>query len=277
MFGNQWYNASIKNYIVLFGAIFNDISIQRLDKNGNPVKGQLIKIPVSYAPKQKWLVRREQDPNAGATKNDGSPTQRQIEIQLPRMGYELKALQYDTSRKIPNTQKYVAKFESLTNALHQVLTPVPYIFPFELTVGTKNQEDMFQIIEQIIPYFTPTFTVKSNETTLPLARDIIIELNSPITPEISPYGDFKETKILTCTLNFNLYGYLYKSDGVQKIITTSDLNIYAANVLFNETEYYNNTGDSDKAGVTLVVTPDPIDAAPDSDFGFIVTKEEAPQ
>ena len=209
MFGNSWYNASIKNYISLFGALMNDISIQRIDKNGNIIDGQTIKVPISFGPKAKWLVRLVQDPNAGATVNDGSPVQKQVEIVLPRMGFDLHPLRYDPTRKLPNVNQSVAKTGTppSNNSLNQVLSPVAYIFPFELTVATKNKEDMFQIVEQIIPWFSPTFTVTANETNLPLKKDITICITSPVTPEFFAYGDFKESKVMLCTLNFDLYGW----------------------------------------------------------------------
>ncbi len=282
MFGQTFYYSSIKNYISVFGALFNDISIQRFDRDGNVIVGQLIKVPISFAPKQKWLVRLVTDPNAGATSDDGSPVQRQIEIQLPRMGFELGTMRYDPTRKLPSINKSVVKDAGTNKTLTRVYNPIPFIFPFELTIGSKNIEDIFQIVEQIVPYFKPTFTVTINETSLPISKDITIQMMSTVVPEISPYGEFKDSKILLATLNFELYGYLYGPAVRQKIITEADIRMFATSGIISDNQdiedwNYSPSGLLPVGGVELVTTPDPLDAAPDSDFGFIVTKQDVNQ
>lgn len=279
MFGQTFYYGSIKNYISVFGALFNDISIQRFDSNKNPIAGQLIKVPISFASKQKWLTRLLQDPNAGATENDGSPVQKQVEIQLPRIGFELGTLRYDPTRKLQSVNKVVAKVPNSNTGLNQVLNPVPYIFPFEMTIGAKNTEDIFQIVEQILPFFKPTFTVKISETTLLLHRDITTTLLTTVVPEITPFGDFKESKILLCTLNFEMYGFIYGPANVKKIITKTDLRIFGSTMFEQDNQDIEVYPFVDPTApippdVEIIITPNPSNASPDSNFGFTQTKVE---
>lgn len=260
----------------MFGSLLNDISIQRLDKNGRPISGQLIKVPISFGPKQKWLVRLTQDPNAGATASDGSPTQTPVEIVVPRMGFDLKAFSYDNQRELPSSGKNVRLLTN--NTLNRVYNPVAYIFPFELTIATKSMEDMFQIVEQILPFFTPTFTVTVQESQLSQTKDIVITLKTPVTPEIEPYGDPKESKLLTCTLNFELAGYLYGPQIPQKIITQVDLRLFADSNFMGDPQDIEDYTQPDPTppdvGTVVTVTPNPLNTPPEGDFGFTTTITE---
>lgn len=256
--------------------MFQDISIQRLDRNGDPVAGQLIKIPIDFAQKQKWFVRLTQDPNAGQTLDDGSPVQRQIEIQLPRMAFELTNIQYDPTRKMQSSLPNVSVGTSNTY-LNKTFSPVPYNFSFVLTIASKNIEDMFQIVEQILPYFTPSFTVTILESQLPLSKDIQVVLLPSDNFKIEPYGDLNDLKILTCELNFQVYGYIYGPKRETPIITESQLNLFASTFMPNleDIEVYPYTDPTPPTeGVTITATPNPSDALPNSDFGVTLTVEE---
>ena len=59
MLGQQFYHETVRNVIVAFGTMFNNINIVRKDNNG--VITQSMKVPLAYGPKQKWLTRLDQD------------------------------------------------------------------------------------------------------------------------------------------------------------------------------------------------------------------------
>ena len=130
MLGTHFYNESIKTSVAVFGSLFNNIVIKRRD-------GKMLPVPIAYGPRQKWLDAQKQF----------QPTEEMFEKLLPRISYEVVAMNYDSSRKLTNKQSMLR-------------TPVPYNLDFTLNITAKTLNDGWQIIEQIIPFFTPAYTVK---------------------------------------------------------------------------------------------------------------------
>ena len=152
MFGQHFYHKSIRNTVIAFGTIFNNINIRRLDSSGNPL--QKIRVPLSYAPKEKFIARLDQ--NANLTGDDSS-----VAITLPRMSFDVTGYAYDASRKLNKNQRHsVAKNASGDEKkVYTQYSPVPYDVSFELNVFTATSDDGLQVIEQILPYFQPDYTV----------------------------------------------------------------------------------------------------------------------
>ena len=152
MFGQHFYHKSIRNTVIAFGTIFNNINIRRLDSSGNPL--QKVRVPLSYAPKEKFIARLDQ--NANLTGDDSS-----VAITLPRMSFDVTGYSYDGARKLHKNQKYsVAKNASGDEKkVYTQFSPVPYDVSFELNVFVANSDDGLQVIEQILPYFQPDYTV----------------------------------------------------------------------------------------------------------------------
>ena len=96
MFGDHFYHKQIRNTVIAFGTIFNNVNIKRLDSSGNPL--QKIRVPLSYAPKEKFIARLDQ--NANLTGDDSS-----VAITLPRMSFDVTGYSYDGSRKLNKNQK----------------------------------------------------------------------------------------------------------------------------------------------------------------------------
>jgi hypothetical protein len=198
MFNQQFYFQTIRKYVSLFGTLFDEIFISKY----NPITGhleQLIKVPVTYAPKEKMLARVGQDPDLDRP----SAT-----VTLPFISFEMTAVQYDQDRKLPTTNR-ISKTSSNPNSLLYQYNPVPYTFGFRLYVYVKNAEDGTKIIEQILPYFTPEFSVAVNLIPeMDVTMDIPIILNS-ISQEDSYDGNFTERRALIWILDFTLKGYIY--------------------------------------------------------------------
>jgi hypothetical protein len=211
MFGHTWYFSTIRKYVILFGTLFNDIHITRNNAAGDTT--HLLKVPLSYAPKEKMLTRFENDPNID----------RETAVLLPRMSFEMASVSYDGSRKL-NTLGKIAVKDSNTNKLKYQYNPVPYNFDFTLYVYVKNAEDATKIIEQILPFFTPDWTSTVNLIPeMNVSMDIPITLNN-ISIEDTYEGDFKARRALIWTLNFTLKGYIYgpiKKSAVIKFANTS--------------------------------------------------------
>lgn len=191
-----FYNEILKKTIVSFGTLFNNIQIQSKDSNGNNFS--VIKVPLAYGPIQKFLARVEQQPDLNTP----------FQITLPRMSFEFVGLSYDTSRKLNQTQSFLAK-SSANSEIKKVYMPVPYNMEFELNIMTKINDDMLQIIEQILPYFQPSYTLTVNLLdTLGEKKDIPVVLNS-ISMSDDYEGNYTTRRALIYTLRFTAKTYLF--------------------------------------------------------------------
>jgi len=198
MFGHGvFYFSTIRKMVIYFGTIFNDLKITRTNADGDVVA--TLKIPLSYAPKDKMLARVDADPEIT----------RQTAIYLPRMSFEMTGLAYDGARKLNTVSRQVVKDNSNANKLKAQYNPVPYNFDFNLYVYVKNAEDGTKIIEQILPFFTPDWTATVNLIPeMNIAMDIPIILNS-LSMEDTYDGSFEERRAIIWTLNFTVKGWIY--------------------------------------------------------------------
>lgn len=212
--GNVYYHGSIRKAIIAFGRLFSDIYIDR--KIGDSVNGetaQRLQIPLSYAPKEKWLVRIEQQPDL-----ENNVTM----ISLPRMSFEITSYSYDATRKTNRMQKITS---GTTANVSSVYTPVPYNLDISLYILTKTQEDGLQIIEQILPTFTPEYTLQVNMVPeMGITMDVPIVLNG--VSVVDEYdGAFQDRRYVTHTLNFEMKLNLFGPVTGQNIITQVNANI----------------------------------------------------
>ena len=218
MLGQYFYNESLRKTIIAFGSLFNDIQITRKDSAGVDV--QTMKVPLAYGPKQKFITRLTQDP--GATQ--------QVALTLPRIGFEIQSFDYDPNRKINRTirQKKVANTnDKKLKQMSTQYTPVPYNMNFELFVMAKNSDDGIQIIEQILPFFQPEYTVSIKEVPeMDIVRDVPIVLNS-IGYEDSYEGDFQTRRAIIYTLAFTAKSYVYGPVTTAKPITKVQADTYS--------------------------------------------------
>ena len=222
-----FHHSIIKSVVVGFGTLFNNIYIARYDENGKEVKR--IKVPISYAPKQKWVVRLEQEE---------PELTRSIEVYFPRISYELTDIKYDSNRKLTSTQKSYSYNSLLNNQLNSRLEKVPYTLNFNLNIISKNTEDGFQIVEQILPYFTPDFCLTFKNFPIDELADVPISIGE-VKFEEKYDGKFDDDrKVFVATINFtaktNLYGPVSKS----KVITSTDVSFTD----FSEFTLYGVTG-----------------------------------
>ena len=222
MLGQYWYNGLVRKYVAVFGTLFNDISIQRRNSSGNVT--ETIKVPLAYGPRQKFLVRITADERLD----------KKVGMQLPRMGFDLTSMSYSPERMLHPLHNRTQKYKGETGV---VKSPVPYDFAFALNVMVKNADDGTQIIEQILPWFQPDFTVTIHALpTMGIKIDLPIVLGG-VNVEDSYEGDFLSRRALIWTLDFTLKGYLYPNikgkgfgDGSDnestKLIRTSIINFH---------------------------------------------------
>jgi hypothetical protein len=221
MFGKKFYHGSIRKYVTLFGTLFNDIEIDRVDSSNNIY--QTIKVPISYGPKEKVLVRLDQDPDIN----------RKYAVLLPRMSFELNNINYASDRKLATINKNVKTNSSSDTIMKYQYNPVPYDFMFTLNIMTKNAEDGTRIVEQILPFFTPSWTPTVNLIPeMNVVVDIPIILLDVITQDTYE-GNFEERRSLTWTLNFILKGYLFGPVSNASIINVANINFFDATLYNN--------------------------------------------
>jgi len=206
-----YYHETIRNCIIGFAKIFSDLKIER--KKANGTVEQTILIPIAYAPKEKWIQRIEQDPTLD----------KQVMVTLPRLSFEMTGISLDATRKVSRTSS-ITKNKTGVNTTNKVFAPVPYNLDISLYCISKTTEDGLQIVEQILPYFTPDFTmsIQSMKTPLDIVSDVPITLQSvTFTDEYD--GAFDTRRFVTWTLSFqlkiNLFGYV-NPDGkiISKVI-----------------------------------------------------------
>lgn len=219
MFGTPFYFSLLRKYVILVGTLFNNIKITRTDSSGNQTA--LLKVPITYAPKDKMLARVIQD----------TAIDRQTAtIPLPAISFEMGKMTYDGTRKLNTIGKVSVKDATDASKFKYQYNPVPYNIEFKVYIYAKNAEDGTKIIEQILPYFTPDWT-----TTVNLIPEVEVTMDIPVTLNNIGYsdtydGDFKDRRAIIWTLDLVLKGYLYgpvKKSGIIKFINT---NFYIPNV-----------------------------------------------
>lgn len=213
MFSTPFYFSLIRKYVILVGTLFNNIRITRTDSSGNTTA--LIKVPITYAPKDKMLARVIQD---AAVNRPTAVTP------LPVISFEMGKMDYDGSRKLNTIGKIVVGDSADANKFKRQYNPVPYNINFKVYVYAKNAEDGTKIIEQILPFFTPEWTTTVNLIPeVQVTMDIPVILNN-ISYEDNYDGEFKDRRAIIWELDLTLKGYIYgpiKKNGVIKIANTT--------------------------------------------------------
>ena len=251
MFGEHFYHKKIRNTVIAFGTIFNNVNIKRLDSSGNPV--QNIKVPLSYSPKEKFLARL--DAQQDLTGDDSS-----VAITLPRMSFEVTGYSYDGGRKLNKNQKITKVTTNAdTTKMNSQYMPVPYDVSFSLSVYVANSDDGLQIIEQILPYFQPDYTVTMIEDrTMDTKRDIPFVLNN-VDYEDSYTGSLTTSRRIIYTLTFTAKIYLFGPISTSAVIKTVSADLYS------------DTGSNAPRVERVTVTPNPTSADKDDTYTYTTT------
>ena len=215
MLGTYYYHEIMRKTIVAFGTLFNQINIRHDDASGNTYSD--LKVPLAYGPSQKFLARLEQQEDLN----------KPVQITLPRMSFEMNNIQYDSTRKTGITQTFKA-VDKTNSAVKKVFMPVPYNIGFELNILSKLNDDALQIVEQILPYFQPSFNVTIDLiSSIGEKRDVPIVLDS-ISFQDDYEGDFSTRRALIYTLRFTAKTYLFGpvADSSEGLIKKVQLDYY---------------------------------------------------
>jgi len=244
MLGTYYYHQITRKTIIAFGTLFNQIYIKHKDADNNDYSE--LRVPFAYGPTQKFLARIEQQANLNKS----------VAMTLPRMSFEMTSIQYDATRKANVTQTF--KASDGTN-LKKVYLPVPYNIGFQVNIMTKLNDDALQIVEQILPFFQPSFNLTVDLIdSIGEKRDIPVVLNNvSFTDDYE--GDFSTRRVLIYTLDFTAKTYLFGpiADSTEGLIRKVQVDMYSGT----------NTSTA-KREMRYTVEPDPTNAGPDDDFGF---------
>ncbi|MCK9369362.1 tail sheath stabilizer and completion protein [Candidatus Dojkabacteria bacterium] len=248
MLGNDhFYHRSIRKVVVTFGTLFNDLELVRFSTDGTPK--ERFKVPLIYGPKEKYIVRLMSDPNL--TKS--------ISTVVPRLSFNLDSIAYDQTRKQATT---IRNFKSSNGTVISQYVPVPFNFEFSLSIFVRNTEDGTQILEQILPFFTPDFTVTIDFiNTMDKKYDVPIILKT-VTSNDTYEGSLDETRLITWDLTFTAKGYIFPPIKSSEIIREVNVNMAVQP----------NTALTPLVNINVV--PNPLDASPEDDFGFTETITE---
>lgn len=257
MLGNKFfYNRTIRKVVVAFGTLFNDLEIVRLTKTGS--ERERMRVPLSYGAKEKYITRLTSDPTLT----------RSIAVLVPRMSFNLDGITYDASRKSVSTLQNFS-FSSADGVKAQY-APVPYNFDFSMSIYVRNTEDGTQILEQILPFFTPDFTVTIDFIpNMEQKFDMPIILNS-VNSSVEYEGDMTTTRLIIWDLQFTAKGYIWPSvrgkDDIGLVGQFSTTANAYGNVIVGI--YTNESMNANTQVVTMNVQSSPANAEPDDEFGF---------
>lgn len=242
MFGNHFYHQRIRNAVAVFGSLFNNLHVVRKNSSGNVISQ--VKVPLSYSPKRDFLARLDAMAN-------GEQGERQIAVKLPRMSFEIVAMSYDNQRQLPKINNCGMSASGGTSAT-KLYTPVPYNINFQLNIFAKGQDDALQCVEQILPYFTPSYTL----TMKPLEDFDGIREDVPVTLQGITFLDDYEAvlearRTVVYTLDFEMKISLYKSTAsAQPLITQYDIE----NLQMNGDEFFRTQDSAAKVSKGLTAT-----------------------
>ena len=248
MLGTYFYHEIIRKTIIGFGTLFNNVYIKHQNGDGGILDET--KVGLSYGPVQKFLtkIQEQQEANKG------------VAITLPRMSFEMTGIQYDSSRKTSITQTF--KTCDKEGNIKKVFMPVPYNITFELNIFSKLNDDALQIVEQILPFFQPSFNFTIDLVdSIGEKKDVPLVLDS-IDFQDDYEGSFQSRRALIYTLRFTAKTYMFGpiADSTEGLIRKVQVDLYS-----------NTDTQTAKREVRYTVVPDPITAEPGDDFGFTET------
>jgi hypothetical protein len=244
MLGTYFYHEILRKTVIGFGTLFNNINIRHKDTSGSNFS--VMKVPLAYGPMQKFLARIQQQPDL----------EREIAITLPRLSFEMQGIQYDPTRKTGIAQTFLAKGGTTAK---KVYMPVPYNVAFELSIMAKLSDDALQILEQIVPYFQPSFNITINLIdSIGEKKDIPIVLES-INQSDQYEGSFETRRTIVYTLGFTAKTYLFGpvADNPEGLIKKVDVDYYTStntvtarrNIRYSATPAAKENYDGDEATV----------------------------
>lgn len=253
MFGDHFYHEKIRKSVAIFGALFNNIYVVRKTTAGQKSYSQ-VKVPLSYAPKNKYLERIRDVPDL--------QSDTRVAIKLPRMSFEIIAFTYDNTRQLTKVSNFKTAGSGAQNR-QQFYSPVPYSINFQLNIYSKTQDDALQVVEQILPTFNPQYTLSifPFKTEYPSFKEDIPIIIQAVSFSDDFDGPQEARRTIIYTLDFEMKVNFYGPIANKAVIRQADADLFSIG---------SGLADSDMYFQKIRVEPDPLTAIglADSDFGF---------
>ena len=268
MFGTHFYHEKTRKCVAIFGRLFNNIYVIRKNSTGGVISQ--VKVPLSYAPKSKYLERIRENPDL----QDDT----RVALKLPRMSFEITSISYDTTRQLSKMTNFTTSSTAIKTR-QKFNTAVPYVLGFQLNIYAKTQDDALQMVEQILPTFNPqyTLTIKPFATEYPTFLEDIPITIAGVDNNDDYENELAARRTIIYTLSFEMRTAFYGSIPTSNIIRKSITKIYQPEVGYLDSDRgitgMGKIADSDKRLQTIEINPNPagIIGMPDSDFGFTTT------
>jgi len=252
MFGTYFYHEKIRKCVAIFGRMFNDIYVIRKNSSGGGTSQ--LKVPLSYAPKRKYIER--------INENNDLVNDTKVALKLPRMSFEITNFAYDTSRQLTKTSHFNTTGTDNTNR-KKFFPPVPYTINFQLNVYSKSQDDALQVVEQIVPFFNPqyTLTIKPFPDDYPDFKEDIPIIIQGLAFQDDFEGAMDTRRTIVYSIDFEMKVSFHGPVNTSSIIRTTKADLFEIN---------SGLIDSDGYLETVKITPNPVNVfgLADSDFGF---------
>lgn len=251
MFGTWFYHKRVRTAVSVFGSLFNNLYVLRQNSSGETISQ--VKVPLSYAPARTFIQRLEE-------MRDGEEQERRVAMKLPRMSFEITSMFYEPSRQLPKMNTFGSSIAGDNGQKNIFYSSVPYDITFDLNIYAKTQDDALQLVEQIIPYFSPQYTVSVkpfHEDHPEIKEDVPIVLQG-VNFSDDYEGSIGDRRTIIYTLSFAMKVSFYGPNATGNVIREVNNNLYIL------------SGDSDREDFqfNLQVTPTPSGVGLDSDYGF---------
>ena len=248
MMGGHFYHRRVRSCVALFGSMFDNINILRTNSAGKVLSQ--VKVPLSYAPSRSFIERLEE-------MSQGEQAERRVALKLPRMSFEIVSIAYDSQRQLPKLNHFTVSDGN--DRADKYYVGVPYTLSFQLSIYARSQDDALQVVEQILPYFAPQYTlsVKPFADLPDIKEDVPVSLTS-VDFQDDFEGPVEQRRTIIYNLTFDMRVNFYGPENTSPIIREVNTNI--------------NLIDNDGSGFVenIQITPNPIDVSPDNDYGFSV-------
>jgi hypothetical protein len=253
-----FYHGILEKVTKAFGSLFNGIYVAKYDADGNVVEKNLV--PINYANRHAYIARLAANPDLEDSVY--------VEQTFPRLAYEISAITYDPSRKF-NTIHRHSTDSAVDGEKATAYQSVAYNVDFSLTIIAKHVIDANQILEQILPYFTPSFTIKiTSVPAMGYEENIPIELNS-----IAPSDNYEaeldmQPRQVRYDLNFTAKINFHGPVESAKIIRKVQVDVYTP------PDFTTQKMAKTPRKARSVTATDPATAGPQDDFGYSETWQQ---
>lgn len=189
-----YYDKQLKTYLIQFMAIFSNMQVQvGWNEDNEP---RLISVPIYNASKDRIVAAIK-----------GENTQNKP-IRLPAFSAQLTNIDMSAERRkgVPMTRRQTfmpagGLFPDDISVIEQRM-PVPYDASYDLTIWASNQDQHYQIIEQILMLFNPVLQFQTSDEPFDWTKITKAELMNIALGESVPMGG--DRRLIQTTLSFKI-------------------------------------------------------------------------